>query len=365
MKITLLKDIFLERLNLASKFTSAKLSSATSLQGVYLKGEKNMIHLYSTNLNYFYHTSLKVENSSQFEIVIEPRKITEFLSLLNSGKIEIDIKEKEIIISQEKTRGDFPLFSKSDFPLPPKITSEKQKIKTSFLKESFPLVLFSTSSDETRPILTGINFVSQGEEMQLVATDGFRLSLLTVKKETSFPSSIIPGGFLAEILKMIKEEEEISFSYSNEEKLIVFYLADHEFYSRLIEGEYPPYEKVIPSEKKTTIVLDRSELLRKVKLTSIFAREFSNVIILKTEKDEIQLTPKTGEGKENVDYLEAEITGEPQKIAFNFKFLIDFLNNISSKKIIIELLRSDAPAVFRSENLKNFLHIIMPVRIQE
>jgi len=365
MKITLLKDVFLERLILVSRFTSTKLSSTVSLQGIYLKGEKNLIHFYSTNLNFFCHSTLKTEDSSQFELVIEPRKIIEFLSLLEAGKIEIEVKEKEIIISQGKTKGDFPLFSKNDFPLPPKINEEKQKIKASFLKETLPLVLFSTSSDETRPILTGVNFVSQGEEIQLVATDGFRLSLLTVKKEMSFPSSVIPGAFLVEILKMIKEEKEVSFSYSNEERLIVFYLGDHELYSRLIEGDYPPYEKVIPSEKKTTVVLNREEFLRKVKLTSIFAREFSNVIILKTEKGEVQLTPKTGEGKENVDYLEAEITGEPQKIAFNFKFLIDFLNNVNSKKIVIELLRSDAPAVFRAENLKDFLHIIMPVRIQE
>lgn len=365
MKITILKETFLEKLSLASKFTSNKLTSTSSLQGVYLKGEKKLLHFYSTNLNYFYHTTLKNEDISQFEIIIEPRKIIEFLSLLNPGKIEVEIKEKEIIITQNKTRGDFPLFTKNDFPFPPKITGEKQKIKTNFLKEIFPLLLFSTSTDETRPVLTGINFVSQGEEMQLVATDGFRLSLLTVKKEAPFPSSIIPSVFLGEILRMIKEEEELFFSYSQEEKMIVFYLSDNELYSRLIEGEYPPYEKVIPPEKKTTIIVEREELLRKIKLTSIFAREFSNVIIVKTEKEEIQLTPKTSEGKENVDYLEAEITGEPQKIAFNYKFLLDFLNNVSSKKIIIELLRSDAPAVFRAENLKNFLHIIMPVRIQE
>ncbi|MFH0979649.1 MAG: DNA polymerase III subunit beta [Candidatus Roizmanbacteria bacterium] len=366
MKINLLKEVFLEKLNLTSRFTSSKLTSSTSLQGVCLVGEKDLLHFYSTNLNYYYHSTLKIENSHSFKVIIEARKIEEFLSLLSSERIDFEIKEKQVIITQGKTRASFPLYESSEFPFPPKMNNEKQKIKTEFIKNNLSLVLFSASSDETRPILTGINFVSSEDSVQMVATDGFRLSLLSLKKEFPIPSMIIPSSFLNEVIRLLKNEESIYFSYSTEEKMLVFYIGEHELYTRLIEGDYPQFEKVIPSEKKTTITIDREEFLRKVKLTSIFARDFSNVIIIKTDKEGLKIYPKTTkDDEENITYQEAIIEGEEQKIAFNYKFVIDFLNNVSSKKVIIELLRSDAPAVFRSENIKNLIHIIMPVRIQD
>jgi DNA polymerase-3 subunit beta len=365
MKITVNKDAFLEKLNLASRFTSSKLSSSTSLQGVLLKGEKKQIDLFSTNLNYYYHGLIIIEEGNNFQIVIEPKKVGEFLSLLSSGKIELDVKEKSIIITQGKTKGEFALFSSEEFPFPPPSSSLKQKIKTDFFKKNLPLLLFSASTDETRPVLAGVNFVSKDESTQIVTTDGFRLSLLNLKKETPFSSMIVPSGFLSEVTRLIGDEEEVSFNFHEEEKLLIFYLGKDELYTRLIDGEYPPYEKVVPAEKKTTITTDKEEFLRNVKLISVFAREFSNIIILETNKDGLKISPKTGDNEDSVAFQEADVVGDSQKIAFNYKFLIDFLINIPAKKIIIELLRSDAPVVFRGEKIDDLLHIIMPVRIQE
>src|SRR3989339_1292763 len=280
MKILLQKTGFLEKLELSSHFTSSKLSSSTSLQGVCLVGEEKTIHFYSSDLNYYYHSVLKNDNNNKFKIIIEPKKIIEFLSLLPETKIEIEIKEKAIIISQGKIKGQFPLFSDQEFPFPPEKTGEKQKIKTSFFKENLPFLLFAASTDETRPVLTGINFVTNDEELQLVTTDGFRLSLLTLKKDLPFSSMIIPAGFLSNTQKFINKETEIEFSYLNSEKLLAFFIGNNDIYVRMIEGEYPPFEKVIPVEKKTTVTIDADEFLRSVKLISVFTKEFSNIIIM-------------------------------------------------------------------------------------
>ncbi|KKP85704.1 MAG: polymerase III subunit beta protein [Candidatus Roizmanbacteria bacterium GW2011_GWA2_35_8] len=364
MKISLLRDVFLKKINNASKFTSSRLSSSAMLQGIYMICEENIINFYSTNLNYYYHTSLKLKESAKFKLLVEPKKISEFLSLINTEKIDIEIKEKLFIIESGKTKAEFPLYESIEFPFPPKITSSKQKMKTDFLRENVPFLLFSSSSDDTRPVLTGINFVVEDDALKLVSTDGFRLSLLNLKKEIEIPSMIVPAGFLMEAVRLF-DEDEISLSYSPEEKVLALSSDEHDLYTRLIEGDYPPFERVIPSSKKTTIELDREDFLRNVKLTSIFARDQSSVIVLKTEKDGVYLSPKTGENQGNITYQEAKIEGEAQKIAFNFKFLLDLLNNSKSKKVIIELLRGDAPALFRLEGVNNFIHIIMPVRIQE
>jgi DNA polymerase-3 subunit beta len=364
MNITIQKDSFFEKISIASHFTSGRLSSLLSLQGVLLKGEKKTIHIYSTNLNFFYHTVLKTENDHKFKILIEPKSLIEFLSLLMPGKIEIEIHEKKLAINQGKTRGLFPLLPHRDFPFPPEPKEQKKTtIKPSFLIKNIPLVLFAASGDQTRPVLSGIDFVSQEEELVLVSTDGFRLSLLRLPKESDIPSFIIPASFLGELLHFVKEKENISFEYLPEEKTVCFKTEDNEFFTRLIDGEFPPYEKVIPTEIKTTVIADREDFLRNIKLISVFAKNTSNIIVIHITKNGLQIKPKTDTEDENTTSQEANIEGDDQKVAFNYKFVLDFLQHIEAKKIKIEIVRSDAPVVFKSEDNNNFLHVIMPVRI--
>ena len=364
MKINLKRQELLDKLLQATRFTSTKLSSLPILQGVCLKIENKKTHLYSSDFNSFFHTTIPAETEKEGSFVVEPKKPMEFLSFLSEANVELEVKDKQLFVKAEKSKGKFPLMNVEDLPMPPKIAEKEQKIKTEFLVKNLPLVLFSASSDETRPALSGINFLTN-EELVVVATDGFRLSLVKTKKEKQLPSVIIPADFLREINHFIKEEKEVDFSYSEKEKVICFRMGESEFYSRLIEGEFPPFDKVIPQEKKTTVKLEREEFLRKVKLISVFARDFSYIIVLQVDKNGVRFMPKTTEGEENTSFLEGEVEGEDQRVAFNYKFLLDLLNAASSKNIIIEILRSDAPVVFRLENNQDFLHIIMPVRIQE
>ncbi len=365
MKINVTKDQLQEKVNLAARFISHKLSSVVSLQGILLKSEANKLHLYSTDLTSYIHTTLPIESSESFQVILEPKKILEFLQFLNPGKIEIEIKEKQVTITQDKTKGNFPLIAAGDFPLPPEMKEKAQKLEAKFFKKYLPLILFATSTDETRPALTGVSFITSDEELVMVATDGFRLSLVKTKGEIDFPSMLVPGEFLSEILRFIKDEKEVFFTYSREEKMIQFTVGGTAFYSRLIEGEFPPYERVLPAESKTIITLDTDEFQRNIKLISVFARDYSNVVVCEFKKDGLYVRPKKESNEDNSAFQEIQMTGEEQRIAFNYRFVLDLLNTIDSKSIRIEILRSDAPIVFRTEKGEQFLHIIMPVRIQE
>jgi len=361
------KDDFLKKITLASRFTSTRFSTNVLLSGVFLKKEKHLLHFYATNLNYYYHSFIKVGDGEDFEVVLEPKKIIDFLSFFSANQVDFVVEKTKVIISYEKNRGEFPLYPKEDFPLPPKIEEKEQKIKASFLKESFPLVLFSCSNDESRPVLTGVNLSTDEENLVLVGTDGFRLSLLKTKKEADFPNVIIDSGFLNEVLYFIDKEEEVGFSYSEKEKTLYFQIEDNDLYSRIIEGDYPPYEKVIPAQEgKTKVFVDKESFLRNLKLINVFTRDFSNIVIFDIKKDGVYLRPKTEEEKNNNQaFLEAQVKGEEVKVAFNHKFLLDFLNHFKQKEVGFEVLRPDAPVVFKDPKNDNFLHIIMPVRIQE
>lgn len=365
MKINVKRDQILDTLSLASRFTSAKLSSSVSLQGILMRVQEKRLNLYSTNLSSYFHTSIPVETDEKLEAVIEPRKIIEFINLLNPGELVMDIKEKQITFTQNKTKGNFPLMVMEEFPLPPEITEKPQTIATDFLSKNLPMVLFTASQDETRPVLTGVNFTHQDEDLTIVSTDGFRLSILKQKKQEDIPSMIVPADFMNEIIKNAKEEKEISFAFSRQEKLVKFIVGKHEFYSRLIEGEFPPFERVIPAEKASTAVVDRAELLRNVKLISVFARDFSHVVVCEFKKEGLYVRPKKEGSDENSAFQEIEMDGEEQRVAFNYKFLLDFLNHVDTETVTVEILRPDAPVVFKVPKNNNFIHIIMPVRIQE
>jgi len=365
MKIILEKNIFLEKLSLAARFTSQRTAATQILQGVLVKGNKKEISFYSSNLNNYFHTKIKQETEKEIIFLLEPQKIIEFLTLIPAGKINIDLEDKKIIISQNKTKGAFPLLAPLDFPLPPKKEKKAQKIKTKDFFNDLSLILFSAAKDEGRPVLTGINFVAD-KDLTLVSTDGFRLSLIKIKKQLEHPPFIIPASFLEEVSKLARDEDEIGFLYIEEEKTVVFEIKKTEVYSRLIEGDFPPFEKVIPEKRETKTTLDKDELLRAIKLISIFAKEQSNIIIIDFKKEKVIVRPKK-EKKEDVTEIDAKTEGEEQTIAFNYRFLIDFLNHVpeNKKNILVEVLRPDAPVVFKIQDKSNFLHIIMPVRIQE
>ena len=365
MTINVQRDLLLEKLQLVARFTSNRLASSTALQGVLLKTDDTHVHLYSTNLSTYFHTSFAYSEKEPLQIILEPRKIIEFLNLLNPGEVALEIKEKQIALSQNKTKGSFPVISAEDFPMPPSMVDNEQKIASKFLLDNLSLLLFTASSDESRPVLTGIDFVNTEGELLMVATDGFRLSMIKQKNKVEMPSMIIPSDFLEEVLKSLKDVREVGFYFSKEEKIVKFVIGQDEYYSRLIEGEFPSLDRIINTDSKTKVKVDKAELQRNVKLISIFARDFSNVIICTFTKEGLSIQPKKEANEENTAFQEIDFEGEDQKIAFNYKFMLDLLNHIEDKEITIEVLRSDAPVAFKLEKNPAFLHIIMPVRIQE
>jgi DNA polymerase-3 subunit beta len=352
-------------MSLASRFTSNRLSATPSLQGVLLEVRGGYLNLYSTNLNQFFHTKIAVNEKKEVRVVVEVGKVMEFLALLEGGDITIEITEKKIVISKGKTKGSFPIMESTDFPTPPPFKETHAQMKGIFFAKKLPLVLFSASRDDSRPVLTAINFFTSGAELAMVSTDGFRLSLLKMKSEKKLGAMMVPADFLNEVLRCIKETDDVSLTTSSEDKTIKIESGDDTFYSRIIEGDFPDFQKVIPSDLTTHLTLDRDELIRNVKLSSVLSRDYSNIVIFDVTKEGLYIRPKTDKEEEGGSFQEVEMKGEPIRVAFNYKFVLEFLSNASgSKKIVMELLRSDAPVVFKIPAEKDYIHIIMPVRIQ-
>lgn len=362
MKI--LKELFREKLQIASSFLKSSLSSS-AISGVLLESSDKGIEIYSTNLSSFYHSSIPTSVENKFSVVIEPKKIIEVLNALIDDEIEFKVEKNKIIIKAGKTKASFPIIETEDYPKP-SFEIEKTTQLPIEIVDNLPLVLFSTAADEARPILTGINFVKREDSLILVSTDGFRLSLVktNVQLDIYEGDHVVPADFLRIILKEAQSLETVKFGYNKQEKIFFFSIGDDEYSSRLIEGEFPPFEKVIPESFLTEIVLDKDEFLRNIKFASVFARDYSNVVILDIKKNGVYIFPKIeAETEESQAFQEGKVNGDEVRVAFNFKFLLEFLNKTPGEEIRIKIVKSEAPVVFEIIGKEEYLHIIMPVRI--
>jgi DNA polymerase-3 subunit beta len=265
----------------------------------------------------------------------------------------------------------------SDFPKIP-VSSGKEKTINISLKdflEAISYVLFATSVDETRPVLTGVLFLWDKEGLTLVATDGFRLSRKRINVESQkvqkkVESVIIPKLVLSELSRLGSEQEEVSFSLLTKEKQAVFATDEVILSSRILEGEYPDFEKILPKSSSLKVLLDKEEFGRAVKLASVFARDAANVVKLKILKDSIKVSGESGQSGSQETKVDAKIESSGSnlesgfEIAFNYRFLEEFLHSVRGEEVKMEFTTPDKAGVFTDSGDKDYLHLIMPVKVQ-
>ena len=369
MKIKIIKENLLGKLSTLSRFTASRFSNTATIQGILFEFNKNNLILSATNLTSFAQTSLKIKGGNPLKFVLEPRKLIEFLTFLSDSIIEFEIENNKVVVVSKKTKGTFSVLKGEDFPTFKTSKENGMEVERELFLNNLPLVIFAASHDEIRPVLSGVNLISTENKIEIVATDGFRLSYLEVEN-TGFldiPSIIIPVVFLNEVTRYLKNiETKVGVGFVKEEKTMFIKTNNFSFYTRLIDGEFPPFRKVIPTEFKTSVTVEKEPFLNAVKTSSVLLQNNSNILILRVRKDGLYLLPKSSmKSEENIVFCEGDVKGDEVRVAFNYRFVLDLLNNIPAKsKLRIEILREDAPVVFKVEQIKGFLHLIMPVRIE-
>jgi len=177
---------------------------------------------------------------------------------------------------------------------------------------------------------------------------------------------VIPKGILTEIGRGSFSTDELLFDLQEKDKQVVFGLDNTVLTSRLLEGEYPDFEKIIPKTSNTKILLDKEEFLRAVKLASIFARESANVVKIKVLKDSVKVYAESGQAGKQETKVDAKIeknSNEDFEVAFNYRYLEEFLHSVTGEEISLEFLNPTSAGVFKDTSDTNYLHFIMPVKI--
>lgn len=367
MHFHILKENLQKALSIVGRNISSR-AQLPILSNILIKTTDNYLTMASTNLEIgiIYTINAKIEKEG--EVTVPGKLLTEFISSLSAEKIEFLLDGSTLKVSTNKTHASFATIASTDFPTFPKITAKGYTFPVKKLKEVISRIVFAASTDEGRPVLTGVKTILKDGAMTLSATDGYRLSIekLLFQSKQNEMNLLIPASTLTEIVRIIQDTkaEEIDFSIIENKNQAVFSLPQINLYTRLIDGEFPNVEKIIPASYKTKVIIDRDQFAQSVKTASLFARGAANIIKIKVEKDRLCLTANTPQIGDDEDFVEANVVGEESEIAFNFRFLLDLLANFPNEKVIMEISGALNPGVFRSDDSISFLHLIMPVRVQ-
>ena len=342
------------------------------LANVLIEAKKGHIVITATDLEVGIRGSYPALVEKEGNITLPAKNLYEIVKELPEGKISFQKKENLWMkIVSGKALFTIVGLSAEDYPAIPNYKDKKfYEIKPELLKEMIEKTIFSVSTDETRYHLNGVYFEKPkkaGDAVRMVATDGHRLSMIDKQvdfsKELSFAKGvIIPRKGLIELKKLLEEAEgtyQIGFDSNHvvikKEKVVIFI--------RLIDGEYPDYEQVIPQGQKKKIIINREKFLSSLRRISLLSNDRSKAIklLIKPNILEISTTnPEIGEAKEEIDIT---YKGTSLEAGFNAKYFMDILGVIDCEEITLELDDKLSPGVIRSTGDDRYLCVVMPMRI--
>ncbi len=312
-----------------------------------------------------------IELKQQGSIVLQARFFSEIIRKLPSDTVEIYVDDR-LLTKIKSGNSEFSLngLDPEEYPKLPKIEQERSfQMEAHLLKHIIRQTIFAVSTSETRPVLTGVNWSCENQKLQCVATDSHRLALrhITIEngsEDLSFSNVIIPGKSLSELAKILDDNTDL-IQIVVTDNLVLFKAKHILFYSRLLDGNYPDVSKLIPTENKTSIVLDTKLLLQAIERASLLAREGSNNVVKleNVESDDLEISSNSPEIGKVLEQIKAEsYEGEELSISFSAKYMIDALRTIDSTTIIIDFTGAMRPFLIRPTEDNSLLQLILPVR---
>ena len=397
MKINTAKENLMYGVQMAQRAVTTR-NPLPILSGILFQTKNNTLKVMATDLEIGIKCNIAVTTIEEGSIVIPAKYITDIVRKLPDVPIDINIdKNNNTVVIKYSSSAEYSVnevklkgFSAEEFPSFP-ITEDKTEITIDIsivvLKEILRQVLFATSSNENKPVFTGVLFKVENNTLILVATDTHRLALrrislpeLVVQDDISV---IIPGRTLSELLRIINNTEAFQSSGESDTVKIaigsnqaLFVLKDTILVSRLIEGNFPVYEQVIPKEYKSRLKLKTKELLASIERAALLTKSGNQIIKLNTQptelsnhkQDLLSITANTEDGAIHEE-IKIYLEGEPIQIAFNAGYLTDILRTISAEEIYFELNGSLSPGVIKPiavensvKETENYIVLVLPVR---
>jgi DNA polymerase III subunit beta len=350
------------------------------LANVLLEIEESKLKMTATDLEIGVHSWIGAEVKADGRITIPARTFAEFVNSLPSEAVNLELENQILKVTTVNNAAQFNTLPPDDFPAVPNVDEGKllMQVSAEELQRAIDRVAFAAATDDSRPVLTGIKLEAEGTTLTMVAVDGFRLSRQIIELDKSTKEKmdlLVPAKSMQELSRVIgdassdgekKKNEFVEIYVLKEKNQVAFRYKEVDLLSRLIDGQFPEYKTIIPTGYQTKTEMPTADVQNAVRIVNIFARSaIGNKAIMDFDpaKKSVKVSASLAEVGENESSFESKIEGEPLRIGFSSKFLTDMLSSMRGDTIICEGSNPTAPGVFRSKGDDNFLHIIMPMRI--
>lgn len=377
MKLSCQQDQLARGLSTVNRAVASR-TTLPILSNILLKAEDDRLELSATNLEIGISCWLDAEVVEPGAITVPARLLSDFVNSLPAEEVslELDPKTKSLDVSAGRYHAEIKGIDADDFPVMPSIDDGTSfNLDPEQLREMVGQVTIAAATDESRPILTGVQTVVDPDagRVTMSAADGFRLSIREAGFDTPLDgkiSVVIPARALQELGRAVSDAEgPVRVSVTENRNQIRFHTGRVDIVSQLIDGSFPDVEKIIPAGYGTRAVVNVKALHGAVRIASFFARDSANVVRLKLEPGDdlnpgmLTVSAQSAEVGGNDSELEAAVEGEALEVAFNAKYMLDLLGAVGSEQVAIEVSTASSPGVYRPVDDSEFIHVIMPMHI--
>ncbi|SOC43900.1 DNA polymerase III beta subunit [Salinicoccus kekensis] len=375
MKININRQYFIEQLNHCLKAISPR-TTLPILTGIKIdvKDDHMILTGSDSEVSIEITVPLEVDNEEVLEIersgavVLSGRFFVDIIKKLSGEFVQLETNDSyQTKITASKSEFNLSGNNPEQYPLLPEVSDEESLvISASVLKDVINQTNFAVSLSETRPVLTGVHWQFDNDEITFTATDSHRLALRKLRGgqfNSDLGNAIIPGKSLSELNKIINDtDEEVEIHLSQNQ--VLFSYGNMRFISRLLEGNYPDTSRLFPENYETKVTVKNAEFFHAIDRVSLLAREGgNNVIRMNVNTSSVELSSNSPEvGTVNEDINTGEIEGEGLKISFNSKYMMDALRAINNEDVTIEFYGTMRPFTLKSSESDEVVQLILPIR---
>lgn len=375
MRVSVLQENLAHGLSIVSRAVSPR-STLPVLQNILVATDEGRLRLSATNLELGITCWIGAKIEEEGSTTVPARTFTDLVGTLPADRINMDlnVRTQTLNVRTTSSNTDLKCIDSQEFPpMPEPDMEEGVQINVTDLKEMIQQTVFAASTDEARPVLTGVLVTVDGNKMTMAAADGFRLSVKTAELSSAILhpiKSVIPARALAELARISQDGGgTVTMSLPPMSGRVIFRTDNIELASQLIEGTFPDYEQIIPQSHTTRTVVSTNAFSKACKQAEIFAREGSLIARVRIEPGgelqpgTVEISGQSEETGSNLTTVDASIDGDSILIAFNVRFLSQVLDVIKSHDVALETTADTSPGIIRPVGDNSFLHVIMPMHL--
>lgn len=355
-------------LSTVSRAVSSR-SSLPVLANVLLRTEDAGLKLTATNLEIGITSWVPGKIETEGALTVPARLLTDVVGGLPAGeRVDLEVEGTTVSVRAGRFQTHLRGIDADEFPVIPAAGERPTtRVSQKVLRKALSEITFAAASDEARPILTGVLTRFAGERLTLAAADNYRIAVKTIDILTPVEdvSLVIPARSYMELMRVLADTDDpVDIMLAPARSQVIFHVDTIDLVSRLIDGQFPNYQQVVPSSHTTRALVDRDELLKAVRLSALIAAGAANVVKLRIGDEgsagiTIAAAADVGDAEGQV---EATLEGDPVTVAFNARYLTEALQNVDAERLALELNGPLSSGVFRPTDDADYVHVIMPVR---